>query len=220
MMSASSLFQEEQQHIEKLIIQLANKTKDQLTQAVDCLYHANVVEAKRVIEADEQLDQLDHDINEEAIVLIARQQPVARDLRRLVVALRISTDLERMADNAKNVAKSTVHLGSHPTVAAHPSVKEMKNLAIEMIDLAMRAYTYEDISLARKLASLDDRLDHLYASMLQELLEEKATDSQKIQHIMQMAFSGRYVERIGDHATNIGEDVMYLVKGESLDLNE
>ncbi|WP_235817538.1 MULTISPECIES: phosphate signaling complex protein PhoU [Gracilibacillus] len=220
MMSASSLFQEEQQHIEKLIIQLANRTKDQLTQAVDCLYHANVVEAKQVIKTDEHLDQLDHDINEEAIVLIARQQPVARDLRRLVVALRISTDLERMADNAKNVAKSTVHLGSHPTVEAHPSIKEMKNLAIEMIDLAMRAYTYEDISLARKLASLDDRLDHLYASMLQELLEEKATDSQEIQHIMQMAFSGRYVERIGDHATNIGEDVMYLVKGESLDLNE
>ncbi|GAB2573334.1 phosphate signaling complex protein PhoU [Gracilibacillus alcaliphilus] len=219
-MVARSMFHAEQQHIEKLIIEFANKTKEQLSKAVDCLYKADVAKAKQVIDQDKQLDALDHQINDEAIVLIARQQPVARDLRRLVVALRISTDLERMADNAKNIAKATVHLGSNPRVKPHSAIREMKEIAIEMIDLAMKAYEYEDITLARRLASLDDMIDQFYGTIMKELLEEKATDPEEIQHVMQMAFSGRYVERIGDHATNIGEDVMYLVKGESLDLNE
>ncbi|MGN8645485.1 phosphate signaling complex protein PhoU [Gracilibacillus sp. HCP3S3_G5_1] len=212
-------FQGELQHLEQLIIELAKKTKEQLQFAVDTLYQADVSQAEQIIENDKELDQLDMQINEEAIVLIARQQPVARDLRRLVVALRISNDLERMADNAKNVAKSAIHLGENHGLQVHPSIKEMKKIAVEMIDLAILSYENEDVTLARKLSQLDDVVDNMYSTMLRELLEETATNPQKIQHIMQMAFSGRYVERIGDHATNIGEDVMYLVKGESLDLN-
>ncbi|WP_208585913.1 phosphate signaling complex protein PhoU [Gracilibacillus suaedae] len=212
-------FQGELQHVEELIIELAKRTKEQLNSAIDALYRADVSQAEQIIQNDKELDQLDRKINEEAIVLIARQQPVATDLRRLVVALRISNDLERMADNAKNVAKSTIHLGKDHGIEVHPSIQEMKLIAVEMIDLAILSYENEDITLARKLAELDDVVDNMYSTMLRELLEETATNPQKIQHIMQMAFSGRYVERIGDHATNIGEDVMYLVKGESLDLN-
>ncbi|MRI67315.1 phosphate signaling complex protein PhoU [Gracilibacillus thailandensis] len=212
-------FQGELQHVEELIIELAKRTKDQLNCAIDALYRADVSQAEQIIQSDKELDQLDRKINEEAIVLIARQQPVATDLRRLVVALRISNDLERMADNAKNVAKSTIHLGENHGIEVHSSIQEMKLMAVEMIDLAILSYENEDITLARKLAELDDVVDNMYSTMLRELLEETATNPQKIQHIMQMAFSGRYVERIGDHATNIGEDVMYLVKGESLDLN-
>ncbi|SER56815.1 phosphate transport system protein [Gracilibacillus ureilyticus] len=212
-------FQGELQQVEQLIIRLAKKTKEQLTLAVESLYDSDVEKAELVIQNDVDLDKLDLKINEEAIVLIARQQPVATDLRRLVVAIRISTDLERMADNAKNIAKSTVRLGKDHGMTVHPSIKEMKKIAIEMIDLAIKAYENEDISLARKLSEFDDMVDHMYSTMLRELLEETATEPQKIQHIMQMAFSGRYVERIGDHATNIGEDVTFLVKGESLDLN-
>ncbi len=219
MMVGREAFQGELQHVEELIIELAKRTKEQLNSAIDALYRADVSQAEQIIQNDKELDQLDRKINEEAIVLIARQQPVATDLRRLVVALRISNDLERMADNAKNVAKSTIHLGKDHGIEVHPSIQEMKLIAVEMIDLAILSYENEDITLARKLAELDDVVDNMYSTMLRELLEETATNPQKIQHIMQMAFSGRYVERIGDHATNIGEDVMYLVKGESLDLN-
>src|SRR5699024_2212796 len=146
-------------------------------------------------------------------------QPVATDLRRLIVAIRISADLERMADNAKNIAKSTIHLGRDHGLIIDESIKEMKDIAINMIDLAIKAYENEDISLARKLAEMDDLLDNMYGTMLRELLEETATNPQKIQHLMQMAFCGRYVERIGDHTTNMGEDVLYLVKGKATDLN-
>ncbi|WP_058307443.1 phosphate signaling complex protein PhoU [Gracilibacillus massiliensis] len=218
-MVGREIFHRELQQVEQLIIKLAMKTKEQLTLAVRTLYNADVKEAEEIIKKDAELDKLDFKINEEAIFLIARQQPVATDLRRLVVALRISTDLERMADNAKNIAKSTIHLGAEHGILVHPSIEEMKHIAVEMIDLAIKAYENEDITLARKLSELDDIIDNMYSTMLRELLEETATNPQKIQHIMQMAFSGRYVERIGDHATNIGEDVTYLVKGESMDLN-
>ncbi|MFC4401563.1 phosphate signaling complex protein PhoU [Gracilibacillus xinjiangensis] len=212
-------FESELKHIEQLIIGLAKKTKEQLKLAVKALYECDVKRAREIIQNDKDLDKLDLQINEEAVVLIARQQPVATDLRRLIVALRISSDLERMADNAKNIAKSTTHLGENHGITVHPSIKEMEAIASDMIDLAIRAYENEDISLARKLAELDDILDNMYSTMLRELLEVTATEPESIQHVMQMAFSGRYVERIGDHATNIGEDVTYLVKGKSLDLN-
>ncbi|UOQ86014.1 phosphate signaling complex protein PhoU [Gracilibacillus salinarum] len=219
-MVGREIFQSELEKVEALIIELARKTKEQLRSAVEALHSSDTEKAREIIEADRELDKLDFKINETAILLIARQQPVATDLRRLVVAIRISSDLERMADNAKNVAKSAIHLGEDHGIDIHSSIKEMQEIAIKMIDLAISAYENEDITLARKLADLDDIIDSMYSSMLRELLEETATNPQKIQHIMQMAFSGRYVERIGDHATNIGEDVMYLVKGESADLNE
>ncbi|GAE91196.1 phosphate transport system regulatory protein PhoU [Gracilibacillus boraciitolerans JCM 21714] len=219
-MAGREMFQTEVKKVEELIILLAKKSKDQLHQAVDALYNSDIELAEQLIKADKELDKLDFQINEAAILLIARQQPVATDLRRLVVAIRISSDLERMADNAKNIAKSTIHLGKDHGIKIHHSIREMEEIAEKMIDLAIKAYENEDITLARKLAEMDDLIDAMYSSMLRELLEETATDPQKIQHIMQMAFSGRYVERIGDHATNVGEDVMYLVKGESADLNE
>ncbi|PWU68512.1 phosphate signaling complex protein PhoU [Gracilibacillus dipsosauri] len=213
-------FEDKLKQVESLIVRFAKMTQTQLTDAVEVLYQSDVDRALAVIEKDKELDKLDFEINETAILLIARQQPVATDLRRLVVALRISSDLERMADNAKNIAKSTIHLGKDHGIKIHDSVKEMKEIAIKMIDISIIAYENEDITLARKLSEMDDVIDNMYSTMLRELLEETATNPQKIQHIMQMAFSGRYVERIGDHATNIGEDVMYLVKGESADLNE
>ncbi|KAB8129533.1 phosphate signaling complex protein PhoU [Gracilibacillus oryzae] len=212
-------FESEIHHLEQLIIKLARRTKEQLQLAVQTLYDCDVEKAREVIQNDKELDKLDMQINEEAVVLIARQQPVATDLRRLIVALRISSDLERMADNAKNIAKSATHLGENHGITVHPSIREMEAIASEMIDLAISSYENEDISLARKLSELDDMVDNMYSSMLRELLEVSATEPQSIQHVMQMAFSGRYVERIGDHATNIGEDVTYLVKGKSLDLN-
>ncbi|MDX8045981.1 phosphate signaling complex protein PhoU [Gracilibacillus sp. S3-1-1] len=212
-------FQDELRHLEELIVELAKKTKEQLLLAVDSLYLADVAQAEQVVQNDVELDKMDMKINDEAIVLIARQQPVARDLRRLVVALRISNDLERMADNAKNVARAAIRLGDDHGLPIHPSIKEMSKIAMEMIDLAITSYKNEDITLARKLSELDDMVDNMYSTMLREILEETANNPQKVQYLMQMAFSGRFVERIGDHATNIGEDVMYLVKGESLDLN-
>ncbi|GAA5415512.1 phosphate-specific transport system accessory protein PhoU homolog [Paraliobacillus ryukyuensis] len=213
-------FESEIEKINEKVIALAEGAKKQLQDSVRTLYDKDISAAKHVIKADEKLDKMDLDINESVILLIARQQPVASDLRKLIVALRTSADLERMADNAKNIARATTLLGDDHNLLIHPSIHDMRDVALRMIDLAMEAYRQEDISLAKKLSELDDIIDGMYSNMLRELLEETATEPQKIQLIMQLAFSGRYIERFGDHLTNIAENIMYLVKGHLPDLNE
>ncbi|CQR46851.1 hypothetical protein BN1058_01128 [Paraliobacillus sp. PM-2] len=219
-MVAREQFELELEEVKNKVILLAQKAKKQLNDSVTALYQADIKAAEEVIDADKELDKIDLDINETSILLIARQQPVASDLRKLIVAIRTASDLERMADNAKNIARSTLHLGEKHDLTIHPALDEMREVAIRMIDLAIESYREADISLAKKLSELDDLIDGMYANVLKELLEETATNPQKIQLIMQMAFSGRYIERFGDHLTNIAENIMYLVKGQSLDLNE
>lgn len=217
-MTGRQRFEGKLTEVESLIVEMAKGTKQQLTDAVEALYQSNIEEAEKIVSNDKLLDRLDRKINDRAIVLLAREQPVATDLRRLVVAIRISNDLERMADNAKNIARATIRLGKDHGLEVHPSIDDMRIIAEDMIELSIKAYENEDITLARKLSEMDDQLDRIYAQMMTELLTA-TSDKQKTQLIIQMAFSGRYVERIGDHATNIGEDVMYLVKGETFNLN-
>lgn len=212
-------FELELNGVKKQVVELAGRAKQQLVDSVQSLYDANVEMAARVIETDKKLDEMDLSINESAILLIARQQPVASDLRKLIVAIRISTDLERMADNAKNIARSAIHIGEKQ-FGIDQSLADMRDVALRMIDLAIEAYETEDIKLAKKLAELDDIIDGMFSNVLQGLLEETATNADSIQLIMQIAFSARYIERFGDHLTNIAENVMYLVKGETFDLNE
>ncbi|GGM31510.1 phosphate transport system regulatory protein PhoU [Paraliobacillus quinghaiensis] len=219
-MVAREQFESELALMKQKVIHLAEGAKQQLQDSVSALYQADTKFAGEVIEADKKLDKMDLDINETAILLIAKQQPVASDLRKLIVAIRLSTDLERMADNAKNIARSTTHLGDNHGMEIPKSLGDMRDVALRMIDLAILAYKQEDISLARELSELDDQIDTMYSNGLQSLLEETVTNPQKIQFIMQIAFCGRFIERFGDHLTNIAESIMYLVKGESLNLNE
>ncbi|MDC3413384.1 phosphate signaling complex protein PhoU [Aquibacillus sp. 3ASR75-11] len=219
-MVAREQFHVELKKVTGLIIELAEETERALQQAVHALYASDIELAHKIIEDDVDVDRKEMEINEEAILLIAKQQPVATDLRRLIVALRISSDLERMGDNAKNIAKATIHLGEDHGLTVHPVIEDMKEIALKMSDVAKKAFENEDITMAKKLAELDDKVDNMYGEVVREMLEETATNPQKIQHIMQMAFSARYIERFADHITNIGEDILYLVKGKSIDLNQ
>lgn len=212
-------FHIELEKIKEMIIEQAHGAEYLLKKSVEALYTADIDLAEKVIADDKWLDQKEMEINDSAVILIARQQPVASDLRRLIIALKISSDLERMGDNAKNIAKSTLHLGKDHGIKIHASIEEMKEMALKMIDLSIKAFEYEDITLAKKLAELDDLLDDLYGSIVRELLEETAGNPEAIQHIMQMAYTARYIERFGDHATNIGESILYLIKGKIYDLN-
>ncbi|WP_026569944.1 phosphate signaling complex protein PhoU [Sediminibacillus sp. JSM 1682029] len=219
-MVAREQFQVELTALRSQIISLAHETEKMLEKSMEALYNQDIDLANEIIEYDKQLDEKELKINEDAILMIARQQPVATDLRRLIIALRISSDLERMGDNAKNIAKAAIHLGEHHGLTIHPALNDMKQTALKMVDLSVKAFEYEDITLARKLAELDDLVDNMYGEVVREMLEKTATNPQKIQHIMQMAFSARYIERFADHTTNIGESILYLVKGETLDLNK
>lgn len=219
-MTIRKQFDFELEKLQGKIVEMATGARSQLERAVQSIYERDLSLATDVIEADAKIDQLDLDINEAAILLIAKQQPVASDLRRLIVALRVSTDLERMADNARNIARSTIALGADHELEIDPALKDMCEVAYEMLDLAIESYKNEDYKLAKQLSELDDSIDRMFDQVLERMLGLSANNPQKIQHVMHIAYTARYIERFGDHLTNIAESILYLVKGETLDLNE
>ncbi|MFC7320886.1 phosphate signaling complex protein PhoU [Halobacillus campisalis] len=212
-------FEQELNKIKNHINEMSLEVKEALHRSIFILYNGDIEQAKQLIEDDKAIDKKEIEINEEAILMIAKQQPVATDLRRLIAAIKISSDLERMADHTKNIVKAAIHLGEDHDINIHPQLREMAVLAMDMVDLAVKAFEYEDISLARKLATLDDEIDEMYGGVVKQLLESTAINPEQIQHIMQMAYTARYIERFADHITNIGEHVLYLVKGKNVDLN-
>ncbi|MRG86598.1 phosphate signaling complex protein PhoU [Salinibacillus xinjiangensis] len=219
-MTIRNQFDGELNEVKTLIHELANGADNALKNAVESLYHRDVEKAQEVVDRDNDLDKKELDIHDKTILLIAKQQPVASDLRRLVIALKISSDIERMADHAVNIAKATIRLGENHGLTVHPKISQMAEKARDMASLAIKAFEYEDISLARQLSGLDDEIDEMYGLVIREMLDETASNPQMNQYIMEMAFSARFIERYADHITNIGENIFYLVKGETYNLND
>lgn len=219
-MSIRAHFEEELEDLKKQIKELALDAKYSLDAAIHILYQGNVDGARKIIEEDATIDNKEEKVNDDAILMLAKQQPVARDLRRIIIAIKISSDLERMADHSTNIAKATIHLGENHNIEIDPELREMAIIAMDMVDLAIKAFEYEDISLANKLAEMDDIVDKKYGSIVKQMLELTAVNPEQIQHIMQVAYIARYIERFADHITNIGENIFYLVKGKTYDLNK
>nr|WP_085509241.1 phosphate signaling complex protein PhoU [Thalassobacillus devorans] len=213
-------FSEELANLKADIFELAETTKQAFMTAIDALYASDIKKAEQIIKEDVKIDKKEDEINDKVMILIAKQQPVATDLRRLIIAIKITTDLERMADHAKNIAKATQHLGEKHPLSIHPGIREMADVAFDMVDIAKKAFDLEDITFANKLSEMDDIVDRKYGELIRELLESTANNPDQIQYLMQMAYSARYIERFADHITNIGEEVFFLVKGRSYDLNE
>ncbi len=166
------------------------------------------------------MDDLEEEINDLAILLIAKQQPVAIDLRRIIVAIKIASDVERMADFAVNVAKSAIRIGNEELIKPLEHVKKMHDISIEMLSLSLKAYHEEDLVLAKKVAEMDDQVDELYGITIKELLSLAKEKQEAMNQITQLLFVARYLERMADHTTNVAESVFYLVKGKRYDLNE
>ncbi|MBC5637218.1 phosphate signaling complex protein PhoU [Ornithinibacillus sp. BX22] len=213
-------FHSEMDTLNQDIIQLANLAKSALIKCMDALFNQDIELAKQVVEEDKVIDKEEAAINDKAILLIAKQQPVATDLRRLIIALRVVTDIERMGDNAKNIAKATIRLGDHYLEELPKELKTMRDTALAMLDTAIIAFQQEDITVAHKLAQMDDKVDKLYKQVVTDMLSKTAINSEEVQYVMQIAFSARYIERFADHITNIGESILFLVKGEIVDLND
>lgn len=211
-------FQSELEQLKEEVIKMANLSGEALSKAVDSLFNQDIEQAKAILEEDKKIDELETEINEKSVLLIAKQQPVATDLRQIIMSLRVVTDVERMGDNAKNIAKATIHLDKNLS-AIPEGLKQMHEIAMDMLKTSMHAFKYEDITIASKLAETDDKVDKMYKHIVSELLGETATNPDKIQYIMQVAFCARYLERFADHITNIGESILYLVKGKNYNLN-
>jgi len=190
-----------------------------IKQSIDTLINQDIEKAKEIINNDTIIDDLEHEINNKAIILIAKESPVAGDLRKIVVALKISSEVERIADNAVNIAKSTLHIGQEKHIKEIVDIPKMMDLALEMLSDSLTAFLKEDVELAKKCAAKDDKVDEMYGTLVKELMGYIQRYPNQTNQITQLAFVCRYIERLADHSTNIAEHVIYLVTGERYDLN-
>ncbi|WP_210365942.1 phosphate signaling complex protein PhoU [Bacillus sp. REN3] len=213
-------FQEDLNILHAKLLELGNFAVNALNQSLFALENKDVELALQILEDDSEANILEEEINDFAILLIAKQQPVAVDLRRLIVAIKIANDIERMADFAVNIAKSAIRIGNEPLVKPIEHIKEMHELSLKMLTLALEAFNEEDLTKARKVAQMDDEVDNLYGQTIKDLLTLSQNKPESLAQITQLSFISRYLERCADHVTNIAENVFYLVKGKRYDLNQ
>ncbi|EGW38276.1 phosphate signaling complex protein PhoU [Desulfosporosinus sp. OT] len=176
-------------------------------------------QAEGWIAEDQLVNDFERRVDDECVRLIATQQPVAKDLRKIVSAMKISTDLERMADLAIDIAKVVRRIDG-PLCKPLIDIPQMAEKALEMMQQGLEAYSNEDMELAHGLALQDDEVDHLYKKIVRDLLVIMSEKPEIIDQGMYLIFVGRYLERIADHATNIGENVIYIATAERQDLNK
>ncbi|MFJ7637210.1 phosphate signaling complex protein PhoU [Peribacillus sp. NPDC097264] len=193
------------------IVELAELASGAITKSFMALENRDFEEALGVIEDDTKADLLEEEINDFAILLIAKQQPVAIDLRRIIAAIKIASDMERMADFGVNIAKSAIRIGDQPFILPITSLKEMYDITLKMIELSIDAFEREDITLAREIIEMDDEVDRFYGDMIRSLL--RLSDEKNLQQVTQLSFIARYLERTADHTTNIAENIYFLVRG-------
>jgi phosphate transport system protein len=175
--------------------------------------------ALRVIEEDNEIDVLETEINQFIVWLMVKEQPVARDLRRIIGALKISAEIERVADFAVNIAKSTIKIGKTNSLIQATKLEEMKIISIDMLQKAVSSFIEENILLAKEVGSLDDQVDDFYSENYKQLTSYLSGNAADTNQAVQLLFVNRYLERAADHITNIAESAAYLIKGEIYDLN-
>lgn len=188
----------------------------QLDAAIDALGKRDSRAAQRVIDNDEALDEQEHQISHDVLRLLALRQPIARDLREILAALRIASDIERIGDYAANVAKRSTVLNMTAPVPLAGGLKALSQLAGELVVEVLRAYRERDAELAHAVWERDAELDALYTGLFRELLTYMVEDPHSITACTHLLFIAKNIERIGDHATNVAENVWFVVRGEPL----
>lgn len=177
------------------------------------------IQADYWIAEDQKINDFERQVDDECVRLIATQQPVAKDLRKIISAMKISTDLERMGDLAIDIAKIVRRIEG-PLIKQLIDIPLMAEKALEMMRQGLEAYANEDMELANGLADQDDQVDQLYKKVVRDLLVIMTERPEVLDQGMYLAFVGRYLERFADHATNIGENVIYIATAGRQDLNK
>ncbi|AIQ17181.1 PhoU family transcriptional regulator [Paenibacillus sp. FSL H7-0357] len=213
-------FDKDLEELRSLLQQMGEHVTDALEGAIVALQTLDTVRAQEIVKADLRLNAMEDRIMEIGSRLIITQQPVAKDLRRIIVAFKISSDLERMGDLALDVAKVTLRIQGQQLIKPLVDIPRMAEIVAVMIDEAIQSYLDENTDLAYKMAEDDDQVDHLYSATINELYTYMVEKPESLNQAMLLTLVGRYIERIADHATNIGESVVYLVTGKRPDLNQ
>lgn len=213
-------FDKDLEELRSLLQQMGEHVIDALDGAVVALQTQDIERAQNIVKADLKLNAMEDKIMDIGSRLIITQQPVAKDLRRIIVAFKISSDLERMGDLALDVAKVTLRIQGQQLIKPLVDIPRMAEIVTVMITEAIQSYLDENTDLAYKMAQDDDQVDGLYSTMINELYAFMVEKPESLNQAMLLTLVGRYIERIADHATNIGESVVYLVTGKRPDLNQ
>jgi phosphate transport system protein len=204
-------FQEELENLKTRLLEMGGLAEEQVRLAVQGLVQRDRALIARVLTSDHPINSLHIEIDSRCFTLIALHQPMAVDLRSIVAAVKINTDLERVGDLAINIAEAALRYANHPPVKRLIDIPNMATIAQTMLRDALDAFVRRDTALAQQVLSADDELDALKTQIFRELLTYMLQDPTTIEPALDLILISRHLERIGDHATNVAEDVIFMV---------
>ena len=209
-------FHEELAKLKQQLLDMSALAEELVALSIRALTERDAELAQDVIRRDADIDAMEMAVDDACIHLLALQQPMARDLRLITMAMKISNDLERVGDHAVNIAEAVRHLMEQPVSIEFPEIEEMARLAREMLSDALDTFVRADAEGAREVCRRDDRVDALHNSLFRILVTHMMEDPRRIGASMSLFLVSRNLERIGDLATNVAEDVVFLVEGRSI----
>lgn len=206
-------FDREIEHLKELLLRMGAMVEDSINESIRALLERDTAIAEHVIAADNAIDQMELEIDQHTIELIAKMQPAAIDLRFVAAAMKITPELERIADLAVDVCERAIELNREPQLKPLIDIPRLARMSQDMLRQALDAFVRRDPVLARKVIAHDDEVDLLTEQSFRELLTYMLEDSRNISRAIRLTFIGKYFERIADSATNICEMVVYLAEG-------
>jgi|LGVF01.2.fsa_nt_gb phosphate transport system protein len=207
------LFEQELRDVTTKVIKMAKSVDRMLTDVIRTLQEKDLKLAKEIINRDDVIDKMELDIEDECVIITARQCPIARDLRRINTILRMISDLERIADHCVNIAKVVISNNGRDFIKPLIDLPRMQMICSEMITSAIESFINEDVDAARLVIKRDDEVDAIYERIYVELLGMLTEDSGLKDQVVMLLLIGRYLERIADHTTNVAERTVYMVTG-------
>jgi phosphate transport system protein len=202
------------------LLRLASLVESAIARSITALQHQDVEEARRIIAEDDVIDRRQYALEDKALLLIARQAPMAADLRMISAVISIASELERIGDYAEGIAKITIRGANEPLLTSLGDLPWMAEQALRMLREALDAFVSRDVAAARRLATDDNEIDSLTSRIQDDLLGHMLRDPRTIERAIHLIFVAHNVERVADRTTNIAERLIFLVTGEIVDLND
>ena len=213
-----SSYDQELRGLAESIAEIGGRADYMIENGVNALLRADPELAQEVIAADRQVNAQQRELEERAILIIARRQPMAQDLREIIAAIRIANELERMADLGKNIARRTLAIDSQPIARdLVVGVEHLADLGLRQLKRVLDSYGARDVDAARQVWHGDDEIDAVYVSFFRQVLSYMIEDPRKVTLCTHLLFCAKNIERVGDHCTNIAETAHYVVTGKLLD---
>lgn len=209
-------FDEELKNLSQELLKMGGLVEEAISRSVKALVDRDQALSEQILKSDDAINMMEVEIEDMCLKFLALHQPAGSDLRFITMVLKIVNDLERMGDQAVNIAERTLDLLKQPLLKPLIDIPRMATLAQKMVKDSLDAFVNRDAKLARSVCQRDDEVDNLNDQIFRELLTYMMEDSTKITRAVDLILIGRNLERVADHATNIGEDVIYLVDGKTI----